>query len=72
MGNKYYYLIVDGGCYISQSGPYDTYEDRDKAAKAVRGTSFYSSRCPLVVSFWADIENGELKVGEFVDGFEDE
>lgn len=65
--NKYYYIIVEGGCYIAQSEAFASNEERDEEAAETQADITHDS-----VLFWADIKDGELKVGEFTDGFEDD
>ena len=65
MKKKYYLLVVEGGVEPSVQGPYQTEDERDRAAKEIHREQEEDDGL-----FWADIDEGAvLTVGSYTAGF---
>ena len=66
---KYYVLVVNGGCNISQSKAFTTLDERDAQARIDHAESDPETD----TVFWADVgPNNTLTVGEYSGAFFEE
>lgn len=65
MSRTAYYVLTVANCEISQDGPFDSEDERDKEAKKIWSEV---KALPDGLVFQAHVEDGKLSVGTYMSG----